>query len=528
MDAQSAAKTSSARDRQGDPNIPRGMLFPKNNARVHILGRLLCGKTDTSSERTAPGRRGLRCRHRHSHNVDPPGDGTDTQQSPTVDLQSERPNNAVHFRHVAPETPSEPRKNFAKTLKRNSSANESLRCEQHEDTPPTISPVCDQGVLISSRAENIAPASEVPEEPYDGATQLTSFVHSMPSALEDRRYTIQDSPEGSMVIMIDSSRVEDRNPLPSSKKNNLRKNDISPDPDQRTFACKMLDCRTQLPCDKVFTRRTTLKRHQEASIHSPQKRDFQCALCAKKYVFLSWLKGHMRDKHGLDEDPNAKENGKGKKGSGVTRHRDGRESDNPDGRSDLNTLSDHHLGSRASGNCNVNPEVQPGIVSGRHLRSRFRQPAGPSGDTSRHSSCGSTTTVSSFHYTDGSESSDHYTHDSESSDHYTDDSLPSRKQPEDASRTVLVCKLRKAKTGKVCNKIVSRTNAKWARSALKTHQKSSVHDRKKRKSFKCNQCDRKYSFPQDLKKHERNAHGVGLGRAPEFSDEESESSVDEQ
>ena len=75
--------------------------------------------------------------------------------------------------------------------------------------------------------------------------------------------------------------------------------------------------------------------------------------------------------------------------------------------------------------------------------------------------------------------------------------------------------------GKVCNKTFSRTNAKWARSALKTHQNSSVHRPNKRKAFTCDKCDSRYSFPEDLQKCRGKAQGVGV-RVAVFSDEESE------
>ena len=130
-------------------------------------------------------------------------------------------------------------------------------------------------------------SSEKTTEPYDGATQLTSCVDPMPSALEDRRYTIHDSPpEGSMVIMVESSRVEDRDPLPSSRKNNPPEDGISPAPDQITFTCTMLDRRTQRPCGKAFSRRADLKRHQKQLLHASDKRDFQCGLCSLRRAQL--------------------------------------------------------------------------------------------------------------------------------------------------------------------------------------------------------------------------------------------------
>ena len=437
-------------------------------------------------------------------------------------------------------------------------------------------------------------SSEKTTEPYDGATQLTSCVDPMPSAREDRRYTIHDSPEGSMVIMVGSSPVEDRVPLPSSRENNPPEGGMSPARHQITFTCTMLDGRTQRPCGKSFSRRTDLKRHQNQLLHVPGKRDFQCAQCSKKYVHESWLQRHMRKEHG------SKENGKDGSDSGHIVHPDSGETDHstpqtnthgqgsdqngtvhPDGDIppptkqemarkrtfleiiDLEEMPDEEIerhrpkprrddksvlgpstskyvkgiddqdarqqqdagsaqrvddpGSRASGTRNANPEVQTGRVEGRNLRPRIRQPAGPSGDASRHPSHGSTTTVSRSHGTDGGKSSDKL----------IDDSLPPHEQPGDSDRTELTCKLVKSKTGKVCNKVISRTNAKWAKSALHTHQNSSVHRPEKRKAFKCDKCDSKYSYPEDLRRHKRKVHGVGV-RVAVVSDEESETSVDEQ
>ena len=92
---------------------------------------------------------------------------------------------------------------------------------------------------------------------------------------------------------------------------------------------------------------------------------------------------------------------------------------------------------------------------------------------------------------------------------------------------MLTCKLVKIKTGRICDKVISRTTAHWADTALKKHQASSVHCREKRKAFECDKCDKKYSSPEDLKRHKSKMHGGGV-RVAVFSDEESEPSGDEE
>ena len=388
-------------------------------------------------------------------------------------------------------------------------------------------------------------SSENTPEPYDGATHLTSCVDPMTSALEDRLYTIHDSPKGSVVIMVGSSHVEDRDPLPSSKKDNPPEDDMSPAPHQTTFPCTMLDSRTQRPCGKAFSRRTDLIRHQKQFLHVPEKRDFQCGLCLKKYVYESGLHNHMRKEHGSDCDPNAKQNGKDlviPDGGDTDKLNDStpqtnihdqvldrNEAVHPDGGIphpskqkmtrkrnlheiiDLTEMPDEEIerhrpkprrddksasgtstrryvkgidhqnggsarsvngsGSRASGTGNTNPKVQTGRVKGKKSRSRIHQ-------------------------------------------------------PKDSGRFEVTCKLVNPKTGKVCNKVISRTKVKWVKSALKTHQDSAVHCLEKKKAYRCDQCDKRYSFPEDLRRHKMKAHGEGV-RVAEFSDEESENSVDD-
>lgn len=125
--------------------------------------------------------------------------------------------------------------------------------------------------------------SEETTEPYDGTTQLTLYVYPLPSALKHRRYTIHDSSEGPMVIMIGSSRVEDRDPLSSSRKSNPPEDDMSPAPDLITFTCTMLDGRTQRTCDKAFSCRTNIKSN---SFTFPRRENFpECTITRNRYIF---------------------------------------------------------------------------------------------------------------------------------------------------------------------------------------------------------------------------------------------------
>ena len=113
--------------------------------------------------------------------------------------------------------------------------------------------------------------------------------------MKNRRYTIHDSPEGSMVIMIGSSRVEDRDPLLSSRRIDPSENDMSSAPDPITFTCTMLDDRTQRPCDKAFSRRTDLKRPSKAiPSRSGEEKNFQYVPYSNMYSLESWLQRHVR------------------------------------------------------------------------------------------------------------------------------------------------------------------------------------------------------------------------------------------
>ena len=186
-----------------------------------------------------------------------------------------------------------------------------------------------------------ASAEQTPE-PYDDTT---------PSTLEGRRYTIQDSPEGSIVIIVRFSRVKDRDPLPSprkkkqtsrvkdqgplpsSRKKKAREDGVSPAPYKAMFTCNLLDSRTQQPCGNAFPRLTDLNRHQNTTLHVPEKRGFQCLLCSKKYVSKSWMHRHMRIEHRSNKDPDAKENRKDGQDSGLMEVPDSEGSD------DLNRCS---------------------------------------------------------------------------------------------------------------------------------------------------------------------------------------------
>ena len=140
--------------------------------------------------------------------------------------------------------------------------------------------------------------SEKITEPYNGTTQLILYIDPLPSALKNRRYTIHDSPEGSMVTMIRSSRIEDRNPLPSSRKSNPPEDDMSPAPELITFTRTMLDGRTQRPCDKAFSRRTDIKSN---SFTFPRRKKLPvCTITQTMYSLESLVgrEGHVRKEHG--------------------------------------------------------------------------------------------------------------------------------------------------------------------------------------------------------------------------------------
>ena len=67
------------------------------------------------------------------------------------------------------------------------------------------------------------------------------------------------------------------------------------------------------------------------------------------------------------------------------------------------------------------------------------------------------------------------THSGKSSNRLIDNSLPPCERPGDSGRTILICKLVKFKTGRVCYKVISGTSAYGERSAVRKHQDLYVH-----------------------------------------------------
>ena len=274
---------------------------------------------------------------------------------------------------------------------------------------------------------------------------------------------------------------------------------------QTVFTCEIVSPQTGLPCGKSCKSQIGLTRHQAASIHRPEKRQFQCPRCSKEYVFKTGLRKHMRDKHGYDLDPCTNDEAEEENGSDYCPSKNDGEENGSDYCPSENDGEEN--GSDYCTSENDEEEYDLGQPkSDKPSASSNAQTVGTDPPRTRHSN---DSTVSRPPETNVL-------------------NVRSSKRPTlDSAKAVLTCKMLNPRTGKPCNQIFLSAHLKWAKATLKKHQDGPVHHPEQSKAFECPHCHSEFSYRRDFKIHMRKKHGVGAPRTAEFSDEESDSSSDE-